>query len=137
MSQGPVLVEDGSMPGQLGRLAVPAVSVLLACVLLAALAVAALRSGTAGAPTVLVRGTAAAAATEDGAPTSLAVGDEVPRGATVTVGRDGAVLRVRGRDTWLSGGAVLRVLDGARQELRAGFVMVDARRGPSLEVTTY
>jgi hypothetical protein len=51
-------------------------------------------------------------------------------------GRDGAVLRTRGRETWLSGDAAVAVLDGARQELRSGLVMVDARRGPGLDVST-
>jgi hypothetical protein len=128
--------EDVSMPGQLGRLAVPAVSVLLALVLLAALAVAALRPGTASAATVLLRGAGVVATLPDGSASPLAEGDEVPRGSVVAAGRDGAVLRTRGRDTWLSGDAEVRVADGARQELRAGFVMVDARRGPALELTT-
>lgn len=117
-----------------GRLAVPAVSVALALVLLLGIGVAALRTPTASAATVLQRGTAVTAVLEDGTTTRLAEGDEVPRGSVVTAGPDGAVLRTRDRDTWLSGGAVVRVLDGARQELRDGFVMVDARRGPELEV---
>lgn len=118
-----------------GRLAVPAVAVALALVLLLGIAVAALRSPTASAATVLQRGAAVTAELADGTRTTLAEGAEVPRGAVVTPGPDGAVLRTRDRDTWLSGDAVVRVVDGARQELRAGFVMVDARRGPELEVT--
>jgi hypothetical protein len=46
------------------------------------------------------------------------------------------VLRTRDRDTWLGGGSAVTVLDGARQELREGLVMVDARRGPALLLTT-
>jgi hypothetical protein len=114
---------------------VPAVAVAVALTLLAALTVAALSSSTAGAATVLHRGSAVAALAEGGS-VPLAEGDEVPRGATVAAGRDGAVLRTRDRDTWLSGDGEVVVLDGARQELRAGFVMVDARRGPALELSS-
>jgi hypothetical protein len=85
---------------------------------------------------VLLRGGDVVAAQPDGSPKRLAEGQEVPSGAVVTAGRDGAVLRTRGRDTWLAGDAAVRVVDGARQELRSGFVMVDARRGPELELAT-
>jgi hypothetical protein len=131
--------EYGGMSGRLGRLpalAPPAVAVGLAVVLLAGLVVAAFRPGTASAATVLLRGAGVAVELPGGERAPLAEGDEVPRGAVVTAGRSGAVLRTRDRDTWLSGGAVLQVLDGARQGLREGFVMVDARRGPGLELTT-
>ena len=124
------------MSGRVGRLAVPAVSAALAVVLLAALAVAALRAPVAGAATVLLRGDAVTAVLADGARVPLAPGDEVPRGALVDAGRDGAVLRTRDRDTWLSGDAELVVVDGAAQDLRAGFAMVDARRGPGVRLTT-
>lgn len=118
------------------RFAVPALSVALAAVLLAALAVAALGPGTASASTVLLRGAGVVVELPDGSTAPLAEGQEVPRGAVVDPGRDGAVLRTLGRDTWLSADAAVQVLDGARQALRAGFVMVDARRGPALELTT-
>lgn len=133
----------GCMSGRLGHrldraggLLLPAVAVALAVVLLAALATAALRSSTASAATVLHRGDGVSVTLADGSRSLLQVGDEVPRGATVTAGRSGAVLRTRDRDTWLSAGAAVRVVDGARQELRGGFVMVDARQGPALDVDT-
>lgn len=133
----------GCMSGRLGHrldraggLLLPAVAVALAVVLLAALATAALRSSTASAATVLHRGDGVTAVLAGGERVALSAGDEVPRGATVTAGRSGAVLRTRDRDTWLSAGAAVRVVDGARQELRAGFVMVDARQGPALDVDT-
>lgn len=115
---------------------VPAVAVGLAVVLLAGLVVAALQPGTASAATVLQRGEGVVAQLPDGTSRPLAVGDSVPRGALVVAARDGAVLRTRDRDTWLGGGSAVTVLDGARQELREGLVMVDARRGPALSLST-
>jgi hypothetical protein len=120
----------------LARVGAPAVAVGLAFVLLAGIVVAALRPGTASAATVLQRGEGVVAQLADGTSRPLTVGDEVPRGALVVAGRDGAVLRTRDRDTWLGGGSAVTVLDGARQELREGLVMVDARRGPGLLLTT-
>lgn len=114
----------------------PAVAVGLALVLLAGVVAAALRPGTASASTVLHRGDGVVVELADGSTEPLAVGEQVTRGATVRAGRDGAVLRTRGRDTWLGGGTAVTVVDGARQELREGFVMVDARRGPGLSVST-
>lgn len=115
--------------------AVPVVATLLAVVLLAAVATAGLRGSTASAPTVLLRG-ALVAASAQAAPQAVRAGDPVPRGAVLTAGSGGAVLRTRDRDTWLSAGAVARVLDGARQELQSGSAVVDARRGPGLVLST-
>lgn len=122
--------------GRWAGAAVPTVSVLLAAVLLAAIAVAARGPDPAGADTVLVRGAQTVVDLPAGGSRLLAEGDPVPRGAVVRPGRDGAVLRVLGRDTWLSADAALLVRDGARQELRTGFAMVDARQGPALQVGT-
>jgi hypothetical protein len=136
MLRAPDVSQHGRMREALGRVGVPAVAVALALVLLGAVVVAALQSTTASAATVLQRGGGAVAELSDGSVVALTVGDEVPRGATVRAGRDGAVLRTRGRDTWLGGNAQVTVVDGARQRLRFGLVMVDARRGPALALTT-
>lgn len=128
------------MPGRLARRwvrsGVPAVSVLLAGVLLAGIVLAARGPDPAGADTVLLRGVGTTAELAGGGTRALAVGGVVPPGAVVRPGAQGAVLRVLGRDTWLSPDAVVQVLDGARQQLRQGLVMVDARRGPMLEIGT-
>jgi hypothetical protein len=136
MERASGLSEDVGMSGSLGRHGVPAVAVTLALVLLSAVGVAALRPGTASASTVLHRGSAVVVQLPDGSTRPLAEGDEVPRDAVVRAGRDGAVLRTRDRDTWLGGDTAVAVLDGARQALRTGFVMVDARRGPGLRLDT-
>jgi hypothetical protein len=130
------LSEDVGMSGSLGRHGVPAVAVTLALVLLSAVGVAALRPGTASAPTVLHRGAAVLVELPDGGTRPLDEGDEVPRAAVVRSGADGAVLRTRDRDTWLGADTAVAVLDGARQSLRSGLVMVDARRGPALRLGT-
>ena len=144
MALCPDLSHHSQVRGPLGRLGVPAlgpavipvIAVGLALVLLAGVVAAALRPGTAGADTVLHRGDDVVVRLADGAERPLDVGASVPGGAVVVAGRDGAVLRTRDRDTWLGAGSEVAVVDGARQELREGLVMVDARRGPALELTT-
>lgn len=125
------------MPGQGGRAStgwVTGVAGLLACVLLAAVGVAALRSDTASADTVLERGADAVLELDDGTRRAAVEGERVPRGATVRAGRTGAQLVTRGRDVYLGGDTAVTVLDGAHQVLRAGFVLVDAADAPGVEL---
>lgn len=125
------------MPGQDGRAAtgwVVGISVLLAGVLLSAIGVAALRGGTAAADTVLARGADAVLALADGSSRAAVEGERVPRGATVRAGRTGAELATRGRVVHLGADTAVTVLDGARQVLRAGFVLVDSSDSPGLEL---
>lgn len=131
------------MPGQDGRLSarpgtawVAAVSVLLAAVLLSAVGVAALRSDTASADTVLQRGADAQLVLADGTSRRAVEGQTVPNGATVRAGRTGAVLTTRGREVHLGGDTDVTVLDGVRQVLARGFVMVNADDAPGLDVRT-
>lgn len=126
----------GPLARRWARGGVPAVSVLLAGVLLAGIVLAARGPDPAGADTVLLRGAGTTVELAGGGTRAIAAGEVVPRGAVVHPGAQGAVLRVLGRDTWLSVAAAVQVLDGARQQLRQGLVMVDARRGPTLEVGT-
>lgn len=119
-----------------GQTVTAAVAAVLAAVLLSAVGVAALDLRTAAADTVLLRGADATVVLVDGTERPLREGDEVPRGATVRAGTTGAVLETRGREVWLGQATTVTVLDGARQELGAGFVMVDADEGPGLELTT-
>ncbi|MCW2681480.1 MAG: hypothetical protein JWM62_2881, partial [Frankiales bacterium] len=133
-------VDDVHMLGQDGRAGsgwVAGVAGLLALVLLTAVGVAALRSDTASAETVLARGSDARVVLEDGTSAAVEVGGRVPNGATVTAGRTGAVLETRDREVHLGGGTAVTVLDGVRQVLRSGFVLVDASDdAPGVELTT-
>jgi hypothetical protein len=132
-------VDDVHMPGQDGRASTSLVvgtSVLAAAVLAAAVGVAALRSDTASADTVLTRGDGAVLELADGTSRPAVVGERVPRGATVRAGRTGAELQTREREVWLGGATAVQVLDGARQQLRDGFVLVDASDAPGLELQT-
>jgi hypothetical protein len=131
------------MSGQVGHArrdvasaVIPGIALLLAVVLLTGVLVAALRPDTASAETALAEGEGVTLTRADGSVQELAIGDEVPRGATASAGPDGAVLRTRDRDVLLGGEAAVTVVDGASQVLRAGFVMVDARRGPGVSIET-
>lgn len=128
------------MTGQDGRADrgwVAAVASLLALVLLAAVGVAALRTDPASADTVLARGSDARVVLADGTATTVEVGDRVPVGATVSAGRTGAVLSTRDREVHLGGATEVTVVDGVRQVLRRGFVLVDASGGaPGLQLET-
>ena len=110
------------------------VAVLLAGVLLSAVGVAALRGSTAAADTVLVRGADAVLELADGGSRPAVEGERVPRGATVRAGRTGAELDTRGRLVLLGADTAVTVLDGARQVLRTGFVLVDSSDAPGLEL---
>lgn len=132
-------VDDVHMFGQDGRAGsgwVAGVAGLLAVVLLTAVGVAALRSDTASADTVLARGSDARVVLEDGSAVAVEVGDRIPAGATVTAGRTGAELETRDREVHLGGGTEVTVRDGARQVLRRGFVLVDASDAPGVELET-
>ena len=130
------------MVGQDGRTtgastpAVASVAALLAVVLLAAVGVAAFRSGTASADTVLARGADAVLQLPDGTRRPAVEGETVPPGSTVLAGRTGARLDTRDREVHLGGDTAVQVVDGVRQRLQSGFVLVDAADAPGLEVTT-
>jgi hypothetical protein len=119
-----------------GPAGVSAIAVLLAAVLLTAVGVAALRSDTASADTVLKSGADAVLVLADGSTRPAVEGETVPRGATVQAGRTGAVLMTREREVYLGGQTDVTVVDGARQELSRGFVMVEAADAPGLDVRT-
>ena len=126
--------QDGRADGQVGAGWIAAVCVLLAGVLLTAVGVAALRSDTASADTVLARGADAVLVLRDGTTRDAVEGEKVPGGATVRAGRTGARLDTRDREVHLGADTAVTVVDGARQVLREGFVMVDASSAPGLEV---
>jgi len=61
----------------------------------------------------------------------------VPRGASVQTGPAGAArLVTQGRSVYVGAGTSLSVLDGVRQRLDRGQLMIDSRRGPRLLVGT-
>ena len=112
-------------------------AVVLSAALLASLALTALGRDTAEAATVLTVGRLVDVTLSDGTPVELADGDEVPRGATVTTKAGGAAqLTTRGREVLLGASTAVTVVDGARQELRRGLVLVDATDAPGVEVGT-
>ena len=115
---------------------VGALCVVLAGVLLTAVGVAALRSDTASADTVLGRGADAVLLLADGSTRDAVEGQKVPRGATVRAGRTGARLDTRDREVHLGAQTAVTVVDGARQVLREGFVLVDASSAPGVELQT-
>ena len=133
------VVDDQGMLGQDGRPDagwVAAVSASLALVLLSGVAVAVLQGGTASADTVLARGAGAVLELPDGTERPAVEGETVPRGATLRAGVTGARLDTRDREVHLGGATAVTVVDGASQELREGFVLVDAADAPGLELRT-
>ena len=132
-------VDDVHMLGQHGRAGtgwVAGVAVLLAGVLLTAVGVAALRTDTASAETVLARGADAVLELPDGTTRPAVEGERVPLGATVRAGRTGAELHTREREVHLGAATGVTVLDGVRQVLRSGFVLVDASDAPGVQLRT-
>ncbi|MCU1595840.1 MAG: hypothetical protein JWO12_3232 [Frankiales bacterium] len=75
--------------------------------------------------------------TADGKESEPVVGQQVPNGAQIRTGKDGgAELASSGRITYLGALSTLNVLDGVREKLTRGQVMVDSRKGPRLSLTT-
>lgn len=73
----------------------------------------------------------------DGTERTAEVGDRLPRGAQLRTGTDGgAALSTAGRDVYVGALSTVDVGDGVHQSLERGQVMVDARRGPRLSLTT-
>lgn len=139
MAQGRIRVDDVCMLGQAGHVGtrgISAISVSLACVLISAVGFAALRTDTASADTVLVRGPGATLELADGTRRVAVEGQRVPRGATVLAGAAGAVLQTRDREVHLGGSTGVTVLDGLRQVLRSGFVLVDGSDAPGVQMET-
>jgi hypothetical protein len=73
----------------------------------------------------------------DGSEQTPSVGERLPQGAQVRTGQDGgASLSTSGRTVYVGALSTLDVLDGVRQTLGRGQVMVDSRKGPRLALTT-
>ncbi len=73
----------------------------------------------------------------DGSEVTASVGQRLPQGAQVRTGQDGgASLSTSGRTVYLGALSTIDVLDGVRQSLGRGQVMVDSRKGPRLALKT-
>jgi hypothetical protein len=112
---------------------VTATAVLTAAALLGAVGLSACGSSTAGAATYLRAARAAVLQLPDGSQRPAAVGMQVPKGATVRTALGGsAALDTAGRTLLIGQLSALTVVDGEREQLRAGLAMIDARRAPGL-----
>lgn len=126
--------------GQIGRqpgrrvTAVPSgVAILAAGSLLAALGLSACGPDAAHADTVLRAARAATVELADGGSRPASVGMIVPKGATVRTADGGsASLVAAGRTVLLGSASAVTVVDGQREQLRQGLVMIDARNAPGL-----
>jgi hypothetical protein len=120
--------------GQNGRSAgASGLAVLAAGSMLAALGLSACGPDVAGAATVVRSARAATLELAGGVSRAATDGMTVPRGATVRTAPGGSVsLVAAGRTVLLGSQTAVTVLDGEREQLRAGLVMVDARRSPGL-----
>lgn len=80
---------------------------------------------------------AAAVQLADGTLAEAHNGMRVPDGSTVRTGAGGAaVIGTAGRSVFLGSTTTVRVTDGVHQDLQRGQVMIDARNGPRLGLTT-
>jgi hypothetical protein len=123
----------------MGRTGHPAILLGVTSVLVAAVGTSvALTRGpgpVAKAPTTLAHVSHAQLLSPSGAAVPARSGQRVPNGAVVRTGRGGsAQLVTRGRVVYLAGSAALAVVNGAHQQLRHGRAVVDAQRGPGLQV---
>lgn len=107
--------------------------VLAAASLLAALGLSACGSNPAAAKTLVQSARAATLELADGGSKPATDGMTVPKGATLRTQPGGsAALVAAGRTVLLGSATAVTVVDGAREQLRAGLVLVDARRSPGL-----
>lgn len=121
--------------GQTGRWRVTVPAVLAATGLLAGLGLSACGTDVAQAATVLRDPRATTVQLSNGSAVPATDGATVPNGATVITAPGGsASLRTAGRTVLLGQSTTVTVLDGAREQLRKGLVMVDARRAAALSL---
>jgi hypothetical protein len=107
-------------------------------VLLAASLTAALKDlDPASADTFVTAATRAQITLPNGEQKEATTGAKLPRGATLRTGdAGGARLSTAGRDVYVGALSTLKVLDGVRQQLDRGLLMVDTRSGPRLTLAT-
>ena len=131
----------GGMTGRAGQAGrrqsrvVTGTAVLAAGSLLGAIGLSACGSSPASAATYLRDARAATLQLSDGSQRPAVGGMKVPSGATVRTALGGsASLDTAGRTVLLGQLTALTVVDGEREQLRAGLAMVDARRAPALSL---
>jgi hypothetical protein len=91
----------------------------------------------ASADTYVTSATQAVIGLADGSEKPATIGALLPRGAQLRTGRTGgARLTTAGRDVYVGALSTVHVLDGVRQRLDKGLVMVDSRSGPELRLAT-
>lgn len=95
-----------------------------------------LPSDPADADTVLTSVTQGVVVLPDGSEHSARIGESLPRGAVLRTGpTGGGRLTAAGRDVYVGAMSTVQVLDGVREVLQRGQVMVDARDGAGLRLT--
>jgi len=125
----------GQIGHLLGRRTYSSVAVLAAGSLLAAVGLSACGVDSAKAATVVRDARAATLQLADGTTKAASDGTTVPKGAVVSTASGGSVsLVTAGRVVLLGSDTAVAVLDGRREELRKGLVMVDGRRAGELEL---
>lgn len=108
---------------------------LVAAGLLAAVGLSACGTDVAKADTVLGDPRAVTMKLADGSTSTPRSGTKVPKGATVLTATGGsATLSTAGRVVILGSDTAVTVIDGRREQLRRGLVMVDARRAGDLQL---
>ncbi len=130
----------GGMTGRVGRFGRPsagrggtATAALAAGGMLAALGLSACGPDPAKASTILRVARAATVELAAGGSRPAAEGMTVPKGATVRTAPGGSASLVSsGRTVLLGSATAVTVVDGETETLRAGLVMIDARRSPGL-----
>lgn len=131
------MVDMPGMRARTGRGFPAAVAVCSALVLAAGLVTVVVQGGDPAAASTVLHGARVAHVVVDGRPVPAREGMVVPRGASVQTGPAGtARLVTNGRSVYLGPDATLTVLDGVRERLGRGQVMVDSRSGPRLLLGT-
>lgn len=139
MASGRLSVETRCMTGRVGHLgqarSLPGIAVLAAGSLLAALGLSACGPDTASAKTVVRSARAATLELAGGQSKPATDGMTVPKGATLRTAPGGsAALVAAGRSVLLGSATAVSVVDGEREQLRSGLVLIDARRAPGLSL---
>lgn len=130
-------LDHGCMTGTVGqngrRLRASALTAVATAGGLLAVGLVSCGRDAAGADTVLRDARAVSLVLADGTARAAQDGMTVPRGATVTTAASGSgSLVTAGRSVLLGPRTAVTVVDGARERLRQGSVMVDARKAPAL-----
>ena len=109
----------------------------LAVITAAAVTVVVGLEDAASADTYVTAVTHAVIALPDGSEQPARIGVLLPRGAQLRTGQGGgARLSTAGRDVYVGSVSSVRVLDGVREVLDKGLVMIDTRSGPPLALAT-